>query len=155
MTKCSTFKRKRISSVKTQRNLILEQKERDFLSVFYETLSEYQRLGVPIDTKSLCRIVAKQAAPCFYVSLEQALFQYGLYKNGKSNIYSEIKRRMYAEIFARVEKLIEMSNGIMPRYAAMEIVLAQQAPCFYLNDTSAWLFYYNACRHKRQKTKAV
>jgi hypothetical protein len=155
LTKCSTFKRKRISSVKTQRNLILEQKERDFLSVFYETLSEYQRLGVPIDTKSLCRIVAKQAAPCFYVSLEQALFQYGLYKNGKSNICSEIKRRMYAEIFARVEKLIEMSNGIMPRYAAMEIVLAQQAPCFYLNDTSAWLFYYNACRHKRQKTKAV
>lgn len=151
----STFKRKRISPVKTQRNLILEQKERDFLSVFYETLNEYQRLGVPIDTKSLCRIVAKQAAPCFYVSLEQALLQYGLYKNGKSNICSEMKRSMYAEIFARVEKLIKMSNGIMPRYAAMEIVLAQKAPCFYLNDTSAWLFYYNACKHKRQKRKKI
>jgi hypothetical protein len=60
---------------------------------------------------------------------------------------------MYAEIFARVEKLIELSNGIMPRYAAMEIVLSQQAPCFYLNDTSAWLFYYNALKHKRQKPK--
>jgi hypothetical protein len=62
---------------------------------------------------------------------------------------------MYAEIFARVEKLIELSNGIMPRYAAMEIVLAQKAPCFYLNDTSAWLFYYNACKHKRNKTKTA
>lgn len=153
--KCSTFKRKRISSVKTQRNLILEQKERDFLSAFYKALDEYQRLGVLIDTKSLCRIVAKKAAPCFYVSSEQALLQYGLYKNGKSNICSETKRRMYAEIFARVEKLIELSNGIMPRYAAMEIVLAQEAPCFYLNDTSAWLFYYNACKHKRNKTKTA
>lgn len=151
----STFKRKRISSVKTQRNLILEQKEKDFLSVFYETLREYQRLDVPIDTRTLCRIVAKKAAPCFYVSLEQALLQYGLYKNGKSNICSETKRRMYAEIFVRVEKLIELSNGIMPRYSAMEIVLAQQAPCFYLNDTSAYLFYYNALRHKRKKTKTA
>ena len=153
--KCSTFKRKRISSVKTQRNLILEQKERDFLSAYYETLTEYQRHGVPIDTKSLCRIVANKAAPCFYVSIEQALFQYGLYKNGKSNICNEVRRSMYAEIFARVEKLIKLSNGIMPRYAAMEIVLAQEAPCYYLNDDSSWRFYYKACKNKRKKHKSV
>lgn len=154
-TKSSTFIRKRISSVKTQRNLILEQKEKDFLSAYDETLRKYQRLGVPIDTRNLCKVVANQVAPCFYVSLEQALFQYGLYKNGKSNICNEVRRSMYAEIFTRVEKLIEMSCGIMPRYTAMEIVLAQEAPCFYLNDTSAWLFYYNALKHKRMKSKAV
>ena len=152
--KSSIFIPKRIRSVKTQRNLILEQKEKDFLHAFDETLKSYQRLGIPIDNRSLCRIVAKQAAPCFYVSLEQALFQYGLYKNGRSNICNELRRRMYAEIFVRVDKLIELSNGIMPRYTAMEIVLSQEAPCFYLNDTSAWLFYYNACRHKRKKGKA-
>jgi hypothetical protein len=112
-------------------------------------------LGVPIDTRNLCKIVAKQAAPCFYVSLEQALFQYGLYKNGKSNICSEVRRQMYAEIFTRVEKLIELSCGIMPRYTAMEIVLAQEAPCYYLNDVSSWRFYYKACKNKRMKSKAV
>ena len=99
--------------------------------------------------------MAKQAAPRFYVSLEQALRQYGLYKNGKSQINDVIKRQMYAEIFARVDKIISLSRGIMPRYAAMEIVLEQEAPSFYLNDTSAVLFYYNACRHKRKKGKAV
>lgn len=143
------------SSVKTQRNLILEQKEKDFLSAYDETLRKYQRMGVPIDTRNLCKIVAKQAAPCFYVSLEQALFQYGLYKNGKSNICSEVRRQMYAEIFSRVEKLIELSCGIMPRYTAMEIVLAQEAPCYYLNDVSSWRFYYKACENKRKKSKAV
>jgi hypothetical protein len=153
--KSSTFIRKRISSVKTQRNLILEQKEKDFLSAYNETLSKYQRQGVSIDTCSLCKIVAKQAAPRFYVSPEQALLQYGLYKNGKSNICSEVRRQMYAEIFARVEKLIEISCGIMPRYIAMETVLAQEAPCFYLNEGSSWQFYYKACRNKRMKSKAV
>lgn len=97
--------------------------------------------------------MANQAAPRFYVSLEQALIQYGLYKNGKSNICSVVRRQMYAEIFARVDSVIQLSRGIMPYYAAMEIVLEQQAPSFYLNDTSAVIFYYNACKHKRSKHK--
>lgn len=61
---------------------------------------------------------------------------------------------MYAEIFARVEKIIEVSRGFMPRYAAMEIVLSQEAPSFYLNDTSAVLFYYNALKKKRANAKS-
>lgn len=60
---------------------------------------------------------------------------------------------MYAEIFARYEKLMEASGGMVYQYRMMELVLNQTAPSFYLSEESAPVFYYKAMRKKRNKHK--
>lgn len=62
---------------------------------------------------------------------------------------------MFAEIFTRFEYIMNLSGGTMYQYTAMEIVLNQEAPCFYLNDTSAVLFYYKARKNKRNKARKI
>jgi hypothetical protein len=97
-------------------------------------------------------MVANSAAPCFYVTQEQALKQYRRYKYGHSNIKNDVRRQMFAEIFVRFENLMKQAN--MYQYAAMDIVLNQPAPSFYFTDLSAIRFYYNAMEKKREKIKA-
>lgn len=98
-------------------------------------------------------MVANTVAPCFYVGLDQALKQYRLYKYGHSNIKNDIRRQMFAEIFVRFESLMRETNGSMYQYTAMELVLAQPAPSFYMGDTYALQFYYNAMEKKKLKAK--
>lgn len=97
--------------------------------------------------------MAKIPAPCFYVSLETAFYQYRLYKQGKSNIRDEERRKMFAEIFVRFENLMSQTAGSMYMYAAMDEVLRQPAPSFYLTDGSAIVFYYNARKKRKLKAK--
>lgn len=46
------------------------------------------------------------------------------------------------------------ANGSMYQYAAMELVLSQPAPSFYMGDTYAVQFYYNAMEKKKLKAKS-
>jgi hypothetical protein len=142
-----------VSPVKTERSLILERKERDFLNSFDAVVRELRSQNVVFKTTDICKIVAKVSAPCFYVSLETALNQYWLYKRGKSNIRDEERRKMFAEIFVRYENLMEQSAGSIYQYAAMELVLSQPAPSYYLADGSAVVFYYTARKKKRMKNR--
>lgn len=151
---CSTFTRKPSSPVKTEKDYLIERKERDFLKAFDAVAKQYQVHGMTFKTVDICRMVANTAAPCFYVSLEQALLQYRLYRQGKSNIQNLVRRQMFAEIFVRFENLMKESNGGLFMCDAMNTVLEQPAPCFYLNDTSSVLFYYKARRKKRNRLRA-
>jgi hypothetical protein len=87
------------------------------------------------------------------MSVEQALQQYRLFKRGESNIRNVERRKMFAEIFVRFEQLMRETQSKLFMYDAMCKVLSQPAPSFYLNDTSAILFYYTARRRKKQKAK--
>lgn len=123
------------------------------MRAFDAVVKYFRDNNITFKTTDICKVVAKTPAPCFYVSTEQALFQYWLYKNGKSDIRNEVRRKMYAEIFVRFEDLMKRSGGSMYLYAAMEVILSQTAPCFYLNDSSAISFYYRAMEKKKEKSK--
>lgn len=151
--KSSTFKRKRKAITMTDKSILLERREEDFLAAYDKVVKTLNPTNIIINTTEICKIVAHNPAPCFYVSLEQALYQYRLYKQGRSNIKWIEKRKMYAEIFTRFEYLMELSGGKAYQYTVMEAVLNQEAPSFYLTDESAVYFYYNAMRKKKQKAK--
>jgi hypothetical protein len=61
---------------------------------------------------------------------------------------------MFAEIFVRFENIMREANCSMYQYAAMELVLSQPAPSFYMGDTYAVQFYYNAMEKKKLKAKS-
>lgn len=122
---------------------------------FDNVVSQLRDNNIVFKTTDVCKMVANTAAPCFYVSLEQALLQYRLYKQGKSNIRSDVRRQMFAVIFMRFESLMKSANGGLYKYAAMSSVLEQPAPSFYLTDTSSVLFYYNARKKKRKKAVKI
>ena len=137
----------------TERNYIQEMRERDFLNKFDKVIKQMIDANITYKTTKVCIMVSRQPAPCFYVSLEQALYQYRLFKHGKSHIKNEERRKMYAEIFARFENLMDMAGGEAYQYQIMDIVLQQEAPSFYLNEASALQFYYNAVKNKRIKAR--
>lgn len=137
----------------TERNLIQERKETDFLKEFDNVVKQLRSADIEYKTNKVCSLVAQRPAPCFYVSIEQALYQYRLYKQGISNIRNSVRRRMYAEIFARFENILETTPTHKFQYEIMEMVLKQPAPCFYLDDYSALQFYYNAIKKRRKQRK--
>lgn len=150
----STFTRKPESPVKSERSYILERKEKDFLNSFDAIVKELRSNNIVLKTTDICKLAAKTTAPSFYVSLETALHQYRQYKFGRSNIYDEQRRKMFAEIFVRFENLMKEAAGSMYQYTAMEIVLSQPAPSYYMTDETAVYFYYTARRKRRKRAQA-
>jgi hypothetical protein len=130
----------------------LEHRQKDFLAVYDKSVKELVSLNIAFRTKDVCKLVAQSKAPRFYVSLEEALYQYRLYVRGKSDIRCIERRKMYAEIFSRYEQLMIASGGVAYQYDIMSAVLMQPAPSFYLSDSSAISFYYKAMKEKRKKS---
>ena len=98
-------------------------------------------------------MAASLPAPRFYVDVETAMKEYNLYKNGLSCIRNKTRRRMYAEIFARYEKIAKViaeSGQTLSKRTIMANVLKQTAPSFYYSDNSAWKIYYYIMAKKRK-----
>ena len=110
--------------------------------------------GFTFKTTELCKLAATQSAPRFYVSAKVALHQYNQYKAGKSILQRVEKRKMYAEIFSRFEKILQISGSNICKSSIREMVGTQEAPSFYLTPTSAVSIYYKAMNKKRKKARA-
>ena len=79
--------------------------------------------------------------------------EYNLYKSGLSCIRNKTRRQMYAEIFARYEKITKVlaeSGQTLNKRTIMAKVLQQSAPSFYYSDDSAWKIYYYIMAKKRK-----
>lgn len=119
--------------------------------MYDESIRYLNSLNIVFNASDVCKIVAQKPAPKFYVSLEEALYQYRLYTKGKSNIRRVERRKMYAEIFYKYEELMRQSQGKAHQYSIMSAVLEQPAASFYLADPVS--FYYRALRKKLKKGK--
>ena len=125
---------------------------------FIEKVNEVQRClhaqGLTYKFEDICKMAAAMPAPRFYTDVPTALRQYNLYLKGKSCLHSVTKRKMYADIFARYERLVntlEASGQHVCKHRTMEKVLEQPAPSFYYDDDSAMKIYYYAMSQKRKK----
>jgi hypothetical protein len=79
--------------------------------------------------------------------------EYNLYEKGLSCVRNKTKRQMYAEIFARYEKIagaMASTGQIVNKRDIMARVLKQPAPSFYYSDNSAWKSYYYIMSKKRK-----
>lgn len=148
------YKPKDVRPVISEKDLLSEYKTQDFIRKFDDVLRVSTQQGVAFKTTELCKLVAGQPAPRFYVTAKVALYQYNMYKSGRSILRRVEKRKMYAEIFSRFEKIMQISGGNICKVSAMEMVVKQEAPCFYLTDSSAISIYYKAMNKKRQKARA-
>ena len=122
----------------------------DFLSAFDAVFRKAASNGLALKMTELCRLAANEPSPRFYVSTKTALCRYKRYKEGRCVIHNTEMRKMYAEIFTRYEKLMEICGGSVFSSVLMERVLQESAPSFYLTPKSAVQFYYTAMAHKRE-----
>lgn len=82
------------------------------------------------------------------------MWQYSQYQKGLSKIHSDSKRRMYAEIFARYEHLMNIAKASGQRAFKTDImtrVLEQEAPSFYYEPGVAPQMYYRYIRKRNKK----
>lgn len=108
--------------------------------------------GISLPQGDICKMVAASPAPRFYIEPRKAVEHYKKYRDGVSKIRHPMKRKMYAEIFARYEAImsqISKNNRHYFRIIVFEQVLKQPAPCFYLEENSAVKYYYKILYEKR------
>lgn len=149
---CAEFLKKN-RSVAKKGNELSSRKFKDFIAKFDEVQRSFRQQGLNYNIAAICKMVASLPAPRFYINSFEALKQYSLFKRGMSNIHSESRRRMYAEIFARFDNLTQVIKATGQKVSKSEImkrVLSQEAPCFYYSDDSALKMYYRMMQRKRK-----
>ena len=98
---------------------------------------------------ALCDIANNNGAPRYYVSARSVLDIYCTWKKTKVlPVMSESLKRMYLEIFDKYEKLIagKKMHGYTLEY--MDMILAQPASSFFIDNTIK--FYYRAYTYRRK-----
>lgn len=148
--------RKSYRSVATKGNELSNRKLQDFIAKIYEAQRCFHQQGLNYNIAAICKIVASRPAPRFYVYPFEALKQYSLYLQGRSRIHSDSRRRMYAEIFARYEYLValtEASGQKVVKGELMKRVLEQEAPSFYYEENSAIKMYYRFMQRNRRRKR--
>ena len=101
-------------------------------------------------------MVAVMPAPRFYVNADEAMQQYYYYKKGRSCIRGIERRKMYAEIFIRFERKMELLKATGQRAIkidTMESILTQEAPSFYYSSKSAAVVFYRTQLEKRRSKR--
>lgn len=141
------------SSVSLKGTAILNKKKRDFVEKVDEIQKQFRIQGLNYKLRDICRLAASLPAPQFYVDVETAVKEYNLYEKGLSCVRNVTKRRMYAEIFARYEKIagtVADTGQMVNKRSIMAKVLQQPAPSFYYSDNSAWKSYYYIMSRRRR-----
>lgn len=101
-------------------------------------------------------MVAMMPAPRFYVDVVTAIQQYNRYKNGCSCIHGTERKKMYAEIFCRFERKMELLKATGQRnmkIKTMESILTQEAPSFYCEGDYAAKMYYRIQLERRRRKR--
>ena len=141
-------------SVAKKGNDLSNQKLLDFASKVDEAQKYCRQQGLNYNLAAICKVVASQPAPRFYINHFEACKQYRLYRQGRSNIHTDSRRRMYAEIFSRYEHLDAVARASGQRVIMEDLmrrVLEQEAPSFYYEENSALKTYYSVIQRKRTK----
>lgn len=140
-------------SVVARRGELYIQKQKDFARKFAEADRCLRAQGLNYNITTICRMVAAQPAPRFYVDVDAALHQYRDYKNGRSHIREKERRKMYAEIFSRFERkmnALRATGQVAVQTEVMKSILEQEAPSFYYEGNSAAKVYYRELLRARR-----
>lgn len=117
----------------------------DLYSAYTDVLNSPDR---PILYKDILGLAVRRPAKRFYISSSRAYQVIRAAKKGETVLLSEERRRMFDDILDRVDE--ELKNGVCLRHA-VECVIDQPAPEFYIKPSSAKILLHY--ERKRQKEK--
>ena len=111
-----------------------DERNADLLCVFRECV-----MNSPADESmdEVYQRIVNSKSKRFWVSEEQAskVVSY-MMKGNKIDYMSDNKRKMFEEIYIRVMKMREENPNIR-LFRLVEIIVSQEAPCFYMTSGSA------------------
>lgn len=111
-----------------------DERNADLLCVFRECI-----MNSPADESmdEVYQRIVNSKSKRFWVSEEQAskVVSY-MMKGNKIDYMSDNKRKMFEEIYIRVMKMREENPNIR-LFRLVEIIVSQEAPCFYMTSGSA------------------
>ena len=111
-----------------------DERNADLLCVFIECV-----MNSPADESmdEVYQRIVNSKSKRFWVSEEQAskVVSY-MMKGNKIDYMSDNKRKMFEEIYIRVMKMREENPNIR-LFRLVEIIVSQEAPCFYMTSGSA------------------
>jgi hypothetical protein len=124
------------------------ERENALIREFYKI---YIDSGNAMPLTDMLAILVKRPAPRFYVSLPNAVMVIRQMIRGTPPPKMRDNRRaMYEEILARVMRMVEQNPGITLR-DAVDKVIEQPAPKFYITIGTASVLLCNARKHRKRK----
>lgn len=136
----------------TEKDYITLARDNDFLNAYLEAVKANYYAGKR--TSEICEMVANSSAPRYYVSAEEALHQYNVFKKtGFVEVKQESSVRMYLELFKKFEDVLSSARGEMTKIDAMTYAINTPASCFFLKPSFARVYIYRVMRRRRNRRK--
>lgn len=117
----------------------------DLYSAYIDVLKCHDR---PLLYKDILDLTVRRPAKRFYISSSRAYLIIKAVKKGETMSLSKEKQRMFNEIMKRVD--VELQKGICLRHA-VEFVIDQPAPEFYIKSSSAKILLHYERKRQREE----
>ncbi len=126
----------------------IEQRNADFMESYNRVLKRYGRYAPFVKKSTLIAEALQEPAKRFYVTHDQCVIIIRqMIKGKKTYIKSPQKIEMYNEILRRVKKELSLrpTRGL---YGAIDYVLSNPAPKFYMTKGTAWMLFNKIIKQK-------
>lgn len=120
------------------------------IKTFFDTLKNYRKSDPFVNLEQIIEKAAVAAAPRFFVSFENARrFVSMLVRKKNLPLVNKNKIAMYKELYRRYKKLRqEDAENPVIHYTALEKIIEEPAPSFYLDTETFRCLLYKALRER-------
>ena len=114
------------------------------IKTFFDTLKSYRKSDPFVNLEQIIEKAAVAAAPRFFVSI--------LVRKKSLPLVNKNKIAMYKELYRRYKKLRqEDAENPVIHYTALEKIIEEPAPSFYLDTETFRCLLYKALRERNHK----
>ena len=127
-----------------------EMRKQAIIDTFFETLKSCRKIDPFASLEKIIEKAASNAAPRFFVSFENARrFVSLMVRKKRLPLVNKNKIEMYKELFRRYKKMREedVRNRVI-NYTALEKIIEEPAPSFYLDTETFRCLLYKALRER-------
>ena len=121
------------------------------IDTFFETLKKCRKIDPFASLEKIIEKAASTTAPRFFVSFENARrFVSMLVRKKRLPLVNKNKIEMYMELYKRYKRLRkEDANNPVIHYTALEKIIEEPAPSFYLDVETFRCLLYKALRERK------
>ena len=130
-----------------------DMRKQAIIKTFFETLKNYRKSDPFVNLEKIIEKAASAAAPRFFVSFENARrFVSMLVRKKSLPLVNKNKMEMYKELYRRYKKLRQddAENPVI-HYTALEKIIEEPAPSFYLDTETFRCLLYKALRERNHE----
>lgn len=132
---------------------VAEMRKEAIIKTFFETLKNCRKSDPFVSLENIIHRAASTKAPRFFVSFENARrFVSLLVRKKRLPLVNKNKIELYKELYRRYKRLCQNdSENPVIHYTALEKIIEEPAPSFYLDTETFRCLLYKALRERNNE----